>query len=239
MELLHADSACVVLSKPAGLLSVPGRSEPDCALVRLQQMDGGRYADALTVHRLDMDTSGLIVFARGAAAQRALSIAFMRRQVQKRYLAVVAGALDAAGGATSGRPTDTTAIGLGGDHTTTTAGAVPHGEITLPLAADWPRRPLQKVCLLSGKPALTRWRWSASEPGPPERSRVVLEPVTGRSHQLRVHLAAIGHPILGDRFYADAQVAAAAPRLLLHACELGFAHPVGGQALRFSEAAPF
>jgi tRNA pseudouridine32 synthase / 23S rRNA pseudouridine746 synthase len=216
MELLHADSDCVVLSKPAGLLSVPGRTLADCAIARLQQMDGGRYADALTVHRLDMDTSGLIVFARGATAQRALSIAFMRRQVQKRYLAVVAGALD----------------------TATEAGA-PQGEITLPLAADWPRRPLQKVCLLSGKPALTRWRWLSTEPGPPARSRVLLEPVTGRSHQLRVHLAAIGHPILGDRFYADANVAAAAPRLLLHACELGFAHPVSGQALRFSEAAPF
>lgn len=195
---LHVDDACVVVDKPAGLLSVPGRGEDkqDCAAARVQ----ARYPDALIVHRLDQATSGILLFARGAEMQRAFSYEFMQRRVHKRYLAVVEGLM----------PLD------GEWH-----------EINLPLIADWPNRPKQKVDHEIGKPALTRWRALAHENG---HTRVELEPVTGRSHQLRVHLLAAGHPIAGDALYGNA---ASAPRLLLHACELS----VG--ALQVRSPAPF
>jgi tRNA pseudouridine32 synthase/23S rRNA pseudouridine746 synthase len=165
------------------------------------------FDDAQVVHRLDMATSGLMLLARGAASQRRLSQAFMLRQVGKRYTAVVSGRMAA----------DT-------------------GEIDLPLMADWPRRPLQKVDRLQGKPSLTRWR--VLDRGS-HTTRVQLEPVTGRSHQLRVHLMAIGHAIVGDEFYGSPEVHAAAPRLLLHASEISFEHPASGAALRFESAVPF
>ncbi|MFH7041874.1 RluA family pseudouridine synthase [Paucibacter sp. JuS9] len=182
---LHVDETCVVVDKPAGLLSVPGRGEDkqDCAAARVQ----ARYPDALIVHRLDQPTSGLLLFARGAEMQRAFSYEFMQRRVHKRYVAVVEGLL----------PLD------GNWH-----------EIELPLIADWPNRPKQKIDHAAGKPALTRWR-ALSHEG--QRTRVALEPVTGRSHQLRVHLMAIGHPIAGDALYGNES---GAERLLLHACEL-------------------
>jgi tRNA pseudouridine32 synthase/23S rRNA pseudouridine746 synthase len=218
--LLHADDALVVIDKPAGLLAVPGRGadKQDCAALRVQSM----FADALVVHRLDMATSGLMVFGRGTAAQRALSISFAQRVVDKRYVAVVAGTL-----------------------------ADDEGEIDLPLAADWPARPLQKVDHERGKPSHTRWRGVAPRARPPRggRGRVLarsehatrleLEPLTGRSHQLRVHLLAIGHPIVGDTLYAPPPVRASAPRLLLHASRLTLTHPVGGQRLTFHSTAPF
>ncbi len=183
MRVLHADDRLVVITKPAGLLSVPGRTEPDCASARVQ----GLYPDALIVHRLDQATSGLLLFARGLAAQRELSADFAERRVGKVYIAVVAGHLEG------------------------------EGLIDLPLAADWPNRPRQQVDPERGKPSQTRWRVLGHEAG---HTRVALEPLTGRSHQLRVHMAALGHAILGDALYATADVAAARPRLLLHASEL-------------------
>jgi tRNA pseudouridine32 synthase / 23S rRNA pseudouridine746 synthase len=163
--------------------------------------------DALVVHRLDMGTSGLVLFARGLEPQRILGQAFAQRQVGKTYVAVVDGDVQAQA-----------------------------GEIDLPLAADWPNRPRQQVDVHTGKPSLTRWRVLTREAG---RTRLALEPLTGRTHQLRVHLAAIGHPILGDTLYADARSAAAAPRLLLHASALAFAHPDDARPLRFESAVPF
>lgn len=185
LRLVHVDDALVVIDKPAGLLSVPGRGADrhDSAATRVQAL----FGDACTVHRLDMATSGLLAFARGAAAQRALSQAFAQREVAKRYVAVVSGLLPAAA-----------------------------GEIALPLLADWPNRPRQQVDRVHGKPSLTRWRVLSHDPAS-GFSRLALEPVTGRSHQLRVHLLAIGHPIVGDALYAPAALAACSPRLLLHA----------------------
>nr|WP_303828606.1 pseudouridine synthase [Asticcacaulis taihuensis] len=194
----------LVAEKPAGLLSVPGRlpENKDCLITRLQ----ADYPDALTVHRLDMATSGLMVFARGAEAHRTLSKAFADRQVSKRYIAVVAGRLER------------------------------QGEVDLPLITDWPNRPRQKIDHEIGKPSLTRWR--VLEAGE-STTRVELEPVTGRSHQLRVHMMAIGHPILGDVFYAPADIEALSPRLLLHADRLSLPHPVSGEAMDFRSPAPF
>jgi tRNA pseudouridine32 synthase/23S rRNA pseudouridine746 synthase len=209
--VLHVDDALLVCVKPAGLLAVPGRGEAgrDCLLARVL----ARWPDAEVVHRLDMATSGLIVFARGKPAQRALSIAFAERQVVKRYVAVV-----------HGRPALPPGAG--------------EGLIDLPLAADWPNRPRQQVDALRGKPSLTRWRVLQHD----ERAdvtRLALEPVTGRSHQLRVHLLAIGHPIVGDALYAPPAIAARASRLLLHASELQLAHPLSGAPMCFNDAPPF
>ena len=205
--LVHVDDALIAADKPADLLSVPGRGpqNADCVAARLQSV----YSDALIVHRLDMATSGLIVFGRGAAVQRALSIAFAERQVAKTYVAVVAGLVQQDA-----------------------------GEIDLPLIADWPNRPRQMVDAVRGKPSRTRWRVLSRDV---ERrcTRVELEPVTGRSHQLRVHLQAIGHPILGDTLYAPPALAGASPRLLLHASRLQLAHPTAGHALDLLSAPPF
>lgn len=208
LTLVHVDAHRVVADKPAGLLSVPGRGpdKADCLTARVQ----AAFADALAVHRLDMATSGLVVFGRGAAAHRALSIAFAQRRVAKRYEAVVAGlpAQDA-------------------------------GEIDLPLRADWPNRPRQKVDPLLGKPSLTRW-WVIAHDAAAGTTRLALEPVTGRSHQLRLHLASIGHPILGDDLYAPPELTAAAPRLLLHACALALpAEPAEAPPLALHSPVPF
>jgi tRNA pseudouridine32 synthase/23S rRNA pseudouridine746 synthase len=186
MRIVHADDRLVVIDKPAGLLSVPGRTEPDCASARVQAL----YPDALIVHRLDQATSGLLLFARGPQAQRELSADFAQRRVDKVYVAIVAGQLD-------------------GD-----------GLIDLPLAADWPNRPRQQVDHVHGKPSQTRWRALGHDAC---TTRVRLEPLTGRSHQLRVHMATLGHAILGDALYAAPDIAVAAPRLLLHASELRIA----------------
>ncbi len=211
--LHHADPHLLVVEKPAGLLAVPGRGDDkqDCLSARVQAI----HPDALVVHRLDMATSGLVVFARSPAVQRMLGDAFAARAVHKEYEAVV-----------EGLPTD---IGADTDgwHT-----------IDLPLGADWPRRPMQKVDAKAGKPSLTRWRALSHDPAA-GTTRALLSPVTGRTHQLRVHLQAIGHPILGDTLYAPAAVQAAAPRLLLHAALMAFAHPVTGAALQFRSGVPF
>jgi tRNA pseudouridine32 synthase / 23S rRNA pseudouridine746 synthase len=205
--LVYLDEHLVVLDKPAGLLAVPGRGEDKQDCLSARAQ--ALWPDALVVHRLDMATSGLFLMARGIHMQRVLSRAFSDRSVDKRYEAVVAGEL--------GEP-----------------GA--QGVIDLPIAADWPRRPLQKVDPEHGRPSTTRWEVISQVGG---QTRLALEPVTGRTHQLRVHLQAIGHPILGDTLYAPQQVQALAARLLLHATALQLAHPATGEALAFVSAAPF
>lgn len=219
LDLVHADGDIVVVVKPAGLLSVPGRGpeRADCMASRVQ----ARFADALIVHRLDMATSGLLVFARGPEVQRLLSIAFAGRDVHKRYEAVVHGLVQPE-----------------------------QGEIDLPLITDWPRRPRQMVCFERGKPSLTRFRVIERD-ALRGTTRVSLEPVTGRSHQLRVHLMALGHPIVGDPLYGPdvasvlrAARAAAGPevgaeRLMLHAAELGLRHPRSGLEQSWVSPVPF
>jgi tRNA pseudouridine32 synthase/23S rRNA pseudouridine746 synthase len=206
LTLLYRDDTLLAVEKPAGLLAVPGRGEAkhDCVAHRVQ----AEVQQALVVHRLDEATSGVMLFGLGAAAQRALSIAFAQRRVAKRYEALVHGlpAQDA-------------------------------GQIDLPLAADWPNRPRQQVDRERGKPSHTAWRVLARD-AVAQRARMALEPLTGRSHQLRVHLAAIGHPIIGDPLYAGAGQPGA-PRLMLHACGLRFVHPVHGHALEIESAVPF
>ena len=209
MTPLFVDDHLLVVDKPAGLLAVPGRGEDkqDCLVARLQ-VD---RPETLLVHRLDMATSGLMIFARDAATQAALGRQFAERRVFKRYVAVVDGRL---------RQADQTMDDEG------------WSMVDLPLMADWPRRPLQKVDLADGKPSATRWRALGYDPEA-RTTRVWLQPLTGRTHQLRVHLLALGHAIVGDALYADATIAARAPRLLLHAQTLALAHPVTHRPLRF------
>lgn len=204
---LYLDDSMLVVDKPSGLLAVPGRGEAglDNQASRVQ----AAVADALVVHRLDMSTSGLMLFARGKEMQRRLSHAFAQREVHKEYIAVVDGLL-----------------------------AADRGEIDLPLLTDWPNRPKQKVDFADGKPALTRYTVLERDAAR-GTTRLRLEPVTGRSHQLRVHLLAIGHPIVGDALYAPPDALAKAPRLLLHAQSLALPHPVDGRPMRFHSPAPF
>ncbi len=208
LRLVHVDDELVVADKPAGLLCVPGRGadKADCLHARVV----AQIADARVVHRLDMATSGLVVFGRGAAAQRGLSIAFAERRVDKTYEAVVDGIVDR-----------------------------DEGGIDLPLAADWPRRPRQMVDPAHGKPSQTHWQVLSRDPAA-GTTRLALLPTTGRSHQLRVHLAAIGHPIVGDALYGAVDDGRPAGRLLLHACALTL--PALGarrQALRLHSPVPF
>jgi len=206
-SLIHVDQALIVANKPTRLLSVPGRGpdKQDCLVSRLQT----EFPDALTVHRLDYDTSGLIVLARGKQMHRALSILFQDRRVEKRYLAVI-----------EGKPeTDS-------------------GEVDLPLIVDWPNRPLHKVDFELGKPALTRYRILSFD-ATLNCTRVALTPETGRTHQLRVHMQSISHPILGDPLYATDVARSKASRLLLHAEYLAFTHPATGEPLSFECPAPF
>ena len=204
---MYVDEHLVVFDKPSGLLAVPGRGEDkqDCVSARAR----GLWPDALVVHRLDMATSGLFLMARGIAMQRRLGRSFEERQVEKRYVAVVAGEL-----------------------------AEDAGTIDLPIAADWPNRPARKVDAVTGKPSVTHWR-VLSRAMAPVATRVELEPVTGRTHQLRVHLHAIGHAILGDALYASPEIRDLAPRLLLHATRLALAHPASGEPLVFDSLPPF
>ena len=167
------------------------------------------YPDALVVHRLDMATSGLFLMARGADMQRRLGLEFEQRRVGKRYVAVVAGLVEQ-----------------------------DEGSVDLPLLVDWPRRPLQKVDPVAGKPSLTRWR-VLERNAAANCTRVELEPLTGRSHQLRVHMLAIGHPMIGDALYAPPAVRQLAPRLMLHATRLEFAHPATGAPITLESPAPF
>lgn len=204
LDVIHEDHEVLLVSKPHGLLSVPGKGPElaDCLLTRVQ----AAFPQALLVHRLDRDTSGVMVFALTPHAQRHLGLQFEKRQTKKVYVARVAG-----------RVADKT------------------GTVDLPLIVDWENRPKQRVDHETGKPALTDWRvLRASD----VETRVRLMPKTGRSHQLRVHMAEIGHPILGDPFYSEG-AARAHPRLMLHSESLSFRHPDGGKGMRFSSKAPF
>lgn len=205
LKTCFLDEHLVVVSKPTLLLSVPGRGsdKQDCVVSRLAQ----DFPGIREVHRLDWETSGLILLARHKTAHRELSRQFQEREVEKSYTAVV-----------SGVP------------------AAERGEIDLPLRCDWPNRPRQMVDRELGKPSFTRWERLSDEG---ERSRLHLIPVTGRSHQLRVHLMELGHPILGDRLYADAKAQAMADRLLLHATTLAFTHPASGEKMGFHDEPPF
>ncbi len=198
LDLIYRDESFIVVNKAAGLLAVPGRGadKQDCTASRVQ----AEFPDALIVHRLDMATSGLLLFARGTEMQRRLSRLFREHQVKKYYAAVVAGKVEHAA-----------------------------GEGNLPIAADWPNRPLRRIDAELGKPSLTRYRLLAHDANA-DTSRVELEPVTGRAHQLRVHMAAIGHPIVGDALYGG-EPRGRAGRLLLHARMLSFAHPLSGELL--------
>lgn len=205
VEVLYADAALLVAVKPSGLLSVPGKGDDnqDCLIARLQD----DYPGARIVHRLDRDTSGLLVVARDADTHRELSRQFHDREVEKSYVALVLG-----------HP------------------AQDGGEINLPLRYDPPTKPRHVVDHELGQPALTLWRVIERGEG---FTRVALTPHTGRSHQLRVHMLNLGHPILGDSLYAPAEAAPVGSRLCLHAETLGFVHPVHGGRLRFTRPSPF
>lgn len=204
IELIYSDKHLVVVNKPSGLLSVPGRGpdKKDCVVRRVQLA----YPTARIVHRLDCATSGLMVLALDADAHRELSRQFHDREVSKEYVARVWGQLQKE-----------------------------QGEVDLPLMTDWPNRPRQKVDE-AGKQALTKYLCLSRDEN---SSRVKLIPVTGRSHQLRVHMLSLGHAILGDRLYASQEAIDAAERLLLHASYLAFSQPVTKERLEFANAPDF
>jgi len=204
IEVVYEDAHVVAVNKPTGLLSVPGKGEhlSDCMLSRVMVA----FPEALLVHRLDRDTSGVMVFALTPHAQRSMSMQFEARRTRKAYVACVAGEVQES-----------------------------EGEIDLPLIVDWPNRPKQMVCHDTGKPAMTKFkRVSVTD----DQSRLRLFPKTGRSHQLRIHCLAIGHPILGDPLYSPETVTDF-PRLLLHSEELRINHPESGKGLRFRTKCPF
>jgi tRNA pseudouridine32 synthase / 23S rRNA pseudouridine746 synthase len=209
-ETVHVDASLIVLNKAAGLLSVPGRGEDkqDCLSRRVQQ----HYPEALIVHRLDMATSGLMLMARGPRMQSVLAKQFESRAVHKRYTAVVNGDM--------GNPPNLVPDAEG------------WGLIDLAISVDWPRRPLRVIDTKGGKPSQTRWRALAFD-ATANTTRLELEPITGRSHQLRVHLQSLGHPIAGDMLYGPQADQAPTGRMLLHASALAFRHPLSGELLRF------
>ncbi|WP_297834057.1 RluA family pseudouridine synthase [uncultured Roseibium sp.] len=205
LTVLHADDDLLVIDKPSGLLSVPGKAAEhgDCVESRAQE----RFPDARIVHRLDMDTSGVMVLARNSAAHRHLGLQFERRKTLKTYIADIWGS-----------PSED------------------EGEIDLPLVCDWPNRPKQMVSFEFGKPALTRWKVLERKQ---QTTRVRLFPHTGRSHQLRVHMLSLGHPITGDRFYSEGKALTASSRLALHAETLELHHPAHGERICFRSEVPF
>ena len=203
--ILHQDERIVVLDKPTGLLSVPGigPEKADCLASRV----GEAVPGARIVHRLDRDTSGVIVMALDAEAHRTLSIQFQDRLVEKTYIAVVAGVVED-----------------------------DEGEVDLPIRKDLDDTPRQIVDHVHGRPSVTRWRVLERAT---DRTRLELTPLTGRSHQLRLHLKAIGHPILGDDLYAPPDVRAMADRLMLHALRLVVTHPSTAAPMTFESCCPF
>ncbi|CFQ48936.1 ribosomal large subunit pseudouridine synthase A [Yersinia frederiksenii] len=206
LHILYQDEHIMVVNKPSGLLSVPGRApeNKDSVMTRVQ----ADFPHAESVHRLDMATSGVIVVALTKAAERELKRQFREREPKKSYVARVWGHL-----------------------------TQDEGLIALPLICDWPNRPKQKVCYETGKSSQTEYLVLSRDTD--GSTRVKLSPITGRSHQLRVHMLAIGHPILGDRFYAHPEAKAMASRLQLHAQELCITHPEFGTAMHFKCDAPF
>lgn len=205
LNILYIDEAIIVVDKPTLLLSVPGRGvDKQDSVVNRLAID---YPGVREVHRLDWETSGLMLLARSREAHSELSRQFREREVAKHYLAVVHGEM-----------------------------LSDVGEVDLPLRCDWPNRPRQMVDPEQGKASLTQWRRLSVEKG---CSRVKLTPVTGRSHQLRVHMLSLGHPILGDRLYAHPEALAMAERLLLHASFLAFSHPDSGEKLELISPPPF
>lgn len=211
LSVLYQDDDLLVLDKPSGLLSVPGKSAEHAD--SLETRAKTTYEDALLVHRLDMETSGVFIMARTKNAQRHLGLQFEHRNAKKTYIARIAGHLEQ-----------------------------DEGHVDLPLICDWPNRPRQMVDHKNGKKALTRWQVMVREEKTPSSmavTRVRLLPETGRSHQLRVHMLAIGHPILGDQLYASPSVLAAAGRLQLHAQSLTILHPTSKEFLTFSAHVPF
>lgn len=207
VDILYQDADLLIINKPAGLLTVPGKGpeKQDCLINRVLRP----YPNARVVHRLDQGTSGIVIFPLNYLTLRNLTKLFEARGVHKRYLAVVSGLV--------------------------TADA---GEVQLPLICDWPNRPLQKVCHESGKAAHTRYQVLARDLQA-NITRVLLEPVSGRTHQLRVHMLSMNHPIVGDRLYAPLEIQEQAPRLLLHARDIWFEHPTNGQTVRVECPAPF
>jgi tRNA pseudouridine32 synthase/23S rRNA pseudouridine746 synthase len=218
LDLVYCDDSLLIVNKPAGLLSVPGRGadKADNLTTRVQN----EFSGSFSVHRLDMGTSGLLVFARSKDMHRRLSLLFREHRVNKRYVAVVEGHVEIA-----------------------------TGEVDLPLVSDWPNRPRQKVDFTTGKPSLTRYRlqehMQITIPSSVHHdkycfaaSRVELEPVTGRTHQLRVHMAALGHPVVGDGLYGEG-VCRLAGRMLLHSRLLIFPHPLSGKQLTLACESPF
>ncbi|MEP5758570.1 MAG: RluA family pseudouridine synthase [Litoreibacter sp.] len=203
LDIIHEDAELLIVHKPAGLLSVPGKAEnlSDCLITRIQ----AAFPTALLVHRLDCDTSGVMVFAQTKAAQRHLGLQFEKRHTRKIYIARVAGEV-----------------------------AEKEGTIDLPLIVDWPNRPLQHVNFETGKQAITEWTRVSIKDG---TTRMRLKPQTGRSHQLRVHMQQLGHPILGDPFYSENHTDF--PRMMLHAERLRLRHPQGGKGMEFRAKCPF
>jgi tRNA pseudouridine32 synthase / 23S rRNA pseudouridine746 synthase len=214
IEKVYLDESLIVLNKPAGLLAVPGRGadKQDCLSARVQQ----RHPGALIVHRLDMATSGLMLMARSPVMQRAVAGLFERREIRKCYVAVVHGDIER-----SSRDLP---------------GAEGWRTIDLPIAVDWPRRPLRVIDHIGGKPSQTPWRAVHFDIAS-NSTRIELQPITGRSHQLRVHLQALGHPILGDPWYGSENVPAR--QLLLHAFALHLKHPLTGAPMSFERAPDF
>jgi len=205
VPVLYHDDYVVVLNKPSGLLSVKGIGvdKIDCLAVRVASaIEGARI-----VHRLDMDTSGVIVMARDAGTHRELSRQFQDREVQKTYIAVVDGVVEGESGL-----------------------------IDIPIRKDFDNPPRQCVDFEKGKSSQTNWRVKERQA---DRTRLELKPTTGRSHQLRIHLREVGHPILGDDLYASEQLQQLAPRLLLHALELSFVHPANNEKMTITADCPF
>lgn len=207
LDILYQDDDLLILNKPAGLLTVPGKGpeKQDCLINRAIKLN----PNARVVHRLDQGTSGIVMIPLNYITLRRLTKQFEERGIHKHYVAIVAGLVEQ-----------------------------DEGEIKLPLICDWPNRPLQKVCYESGKPAHTRYRVLERDENK-ITSRVLLEPVSGRTHQLRVHMLNRGHPILGDQLYAPLVVRAMAPRLLLHARHIHLLHPTSDQPLAVECAAEF
>lgn len=205
LDIVFEDEHLLIVNKPAGLLCVPGKTEPECLSAQAIRYN----ANCRVVHRLDMATSGLVIFAKSHPAQKAMGHLFERRKIHKTYHAVVNGQLDSA-----------------------------EGRVDLPLICDWPNRPRQKVCYETGKKAQTHYYtiefWEECN-----ATLLHLAPITGRSHQLRVHCQQIGHPILGDNLYNDTQTQKRAPRLLLHAAQLEFEHPISKKALLVTKGSDF